>query len=100
MVTSWRQKHFPFWENIITNSYIRINGPLPFIKQFQTLDFVSKEFHSYEHEQATLISVAAGGVYYQEHHQEDDHDDANHGAFSHTATAHFEGEMGGSRFAF
>lgn len=94
-----RQKNYPLCENINTNSYIRISGLLSFIKQFQTLDFVSKDFHSNEHEQATLISVEAGGVYDQEHHQEADHDNDNHGAFGHTATAHFEGEMRGSRSA-
>lgn len=85
---------------IFTNSYLPVCGSISIFKHFEAWHFVSKEFHSNGHEQATVISVAAGGVYYQEHHQEDDHDGANHTAFSHTAAAHFEGEMGESRWTW
>lgn len=46
---------------------------------------MSKEFHSDGHKHATVISVAAGDVYSQEHHQEDEYDDANHAAFGQAA---------------
>lgn len=46
---------------------------------------MSKKFHSNGHEQAAVISVAAGGVYSQKYHQEDNYDDANHAAFGHAA---------------
>ena len=83
-----------------SNCYLPVCGSISIFKHFEAWDFVPKEFHSDGHEQAAVISVAAGGVYYQEHHQEDDHDDADHTAFSHTAAVHFEGEMGESRWTW
>lgn len=75
---------------IFSNTYLPICGSLYILEHFQAWDFLSKEFDGDGHEQATVISVAAGGVYSQEYHQEDDDDDANHAAFGHAAAAHFD----------
>lgn len=61
-----------------------------FFSHFEAWNFLSEEFHSDGHEKATVIFVAAGGVYCQENHQENDHDDANHAAFGHTAAFNWE----------
>lgn len=75
----------------LSNTALPIRGPLCIFESFQAWDVLSKEFHSDGHEQAALISVAAGGVYSQEHHQEDEYDDANHAAFGQAAAAHCDG---------
>lgn len=102
MTTWWSSEKVVFFQFVkwFTSSYLPICGSISIFKHFEAWHFVSKQFHSDGHEQAAVISVAAGGVYYQEHHQEDDHDGADHTAFSHTAAAHFEGEMGESRWTW
>lgn len=53
---------------------------------FEARDFLAKEFHANGHEQATVISVAAGGIHSQEYQQEENNYDANNTALGH---AHF-----------
>lgn len=54
-------------------------------KHFEARDLLAKEFYSNGHEQATVVSVAAGGIHGQEYQQEEDNDDANDTAFGHAA---------------
>lgn len=68
-----------------SNTSLPIYGSPCILKCLQAWDFRAKNFHSNGHEQATMISVAAGCIYNQEYHQEDEYDDANHGAFGHAA---------------
>lgn len=57
-------------------------------KRFEAGYFLAKEFYGNGHEQATVISVAAGGIHSQEYQQEEDNHDANNATFGHAA-AHF-----------
>lgn len=59
-------------------------------KCFEPRDFLAKDFHCNGHEQATVVSVAAGGIHGQEYQQEEDNHDADNTAFGHAA-AHFNG---------
>lgn len=79
-----------FSYRLFFNTYLPISGSLSLFKHFEAWDFLSKEFDGDGHEQATAISIAAGGVDHQENDQEDHHDDANHAAFGHAAAAHFD----------
>lgn len=72
-------KNLPPWPS--TNSPIWGS----FVHHFHARNFLSKEFNSDGHEQATVVLVAAGGVHDQEHHQENDDDDSNHASFGHAA---------------
>lgn len=98
--TTWggHTLHFPAKTNVLkyhdddstthtkhSNTSLPIYGSVCILKCLQAWDFWAKNFHSNGHEQATMISVAAGRVYNQEYHQEDEYDDANDGAFSHVA---------------
>lgn len=61
-----------------------------FFQLFDYWNFLPKELHGNAHEQAAVVSVAAGGIDSNEYHQEDDHDDANHSAFGHAALGWWE----------
>ena len=83
-----QKKIFVLVKIFFNSYYLPISGSLSIFKPFEARDFLSKDFHIDGHEQATVVSVAAGGVNHQEHHQKDHHDDANHAALGHTA-GHF-----------
>lgn len=68
-------------------------GSFSYFKHLEARDFLSKDLHGDGHQQAAVISVAAGGVYHQEYHQEDHHDDGNHVAFGHAAHFELRGKM-------
>lgn len=68
---------------ILSNLYLPISGSLSVLRHFHARDFLSKELHRDGHEQAAVISVAAGDVNHQEYHQENHHDDGNNPAFGH-----------------
>lgn len=44
--------------------HLPVSGPVSFFNPLEARNFLSKEFHSNEHEQTAAISVAAGGVYH------------------------------------
>lgn len=72
----WRQKNLPICASVCAS------------KHFEARNFLAKEFYGDGHEQATVVSVAAGGIHGQEYQQEEDYDDGDNAAFGHAA-AHF-----------
>lgn len=72
----WCRKYLPICASVYTSKY------------FEARNFLAKEFHGDGHEQATVVSVAAGGIHGQEYQQEEDYDDGDNAAFGHAA-AHF-----------